>query len=89
MASVSLDLGENTLLEAVISEIIERDKLRSRLVRCTYCPPAVRKKKVHFSDFLFFLQKRPCGFTEELENPLMLAHPWHMALHVFFPPVLP
>lgn len=58
MASVSLDLEENMLLEAVISEIRERDKLRSRLVRCTYCPPAVRKKKVHFSDFLVFFAKK-------------------------------
>lgn len=54
MASVSLELEENMLLEAVISEIIERDKLRSMLVRHTYCLPAVRKKKkVHYSDFFF------------------------------------
>lgn len=71
------------LLEAVISEIIERDKLRSRLVRRTYCLPAVREKKSALFDF--FSQKVPCGFTEELENPLTLAHPQHTVLHGFFP----
>lgn len=55
MASVSLELAENMLLEAVISEIIERDKLRSRLVTHTYCLPAVRKnEKVYFSGLLVF-----------------------------------
>jgi len=34
------------------------------------------------------LQKVPCGFSEELENLLMLAQRWHMVLHALFPCML-
>lgn len=34
---------------------------------------------------ILFLQKVPCGFSDELENFLTLAHSWYMVLDAFSP----